>query len=118
MASYVRFFFVIALLSLRAAGIPITAGDKSDTLRSDRLKFREIRQTIGSRKHLLGLGGDLDHVTSKQHPHLSTIKKLLRDVSSSLTDHGVDHHITAGTLIGWKRNKQIIPVRYCFFKSL
>ena len=107
----VRCFFALAFVSLRAAGTPIATGDGSATLQNEQLKFREHRENNGKGKHFLT--GALDHVTTKQHPHLSTIKKLLQDVSTSLTKSGIDHHITGGTLIGWKRNKKIIPVSNC-----
>ena len=110
MVTHAQCFFALAFVSLRVAGTPIATGDGSATLQKEQLKFREHRESHWKGNHMLGLTGALDHVTTKRHPHLSTIKKLLQNVSTSLTKNGIDHHITGGTLIGWKRNKKIIPV--------
>ena len=95
----------LALLSLRAVCTPIVTGQGSASLQNKNIRFREQRQK--SHRFLKGV---VEHVKTKHHPNLSTLKKLLRDVSAALTQHGVVHHITGGTLVGWKRNKQIIPV--------
>lgn len=104
----------LALLSLRAVCTPIVTGQGSASLQNKNIRFREQRQTIAKGHQRLKshrfLKGVVEHVKTKHHPNLSTLKKLLRDVSAALTQHGVVHHITGGTLVGWKRNKQIIPV--------
>ena len=98
----------LALLSLRAVCTPIVTGQGSASLQNKNIRFREQRQTIA--KGHQRLKSYIEHVKTKHHPNLSILKKLLRDVSAALTQHGVVHHITGGTLVGWKRNKQIIPV--------
>ena len=102
--------FVFALLSLRAGCTPIATGHGSATLQNNKLKFRERGATIGKAYQVLKLKSVVKEVKTKHHPHLSSLKKLLSDVSAALTKHDVLHHITGGTLVGWSRNKQIIPV--------
>lgn len=104
--------FLAALLLLSGAtGAPIDSRDGSHALQSENIQFRGHRDNDGERDVIFR--GVVDRVTTKQHPHLSVLKKLLRDVSGVLTKHGVAHHITGGTLIGWKRSKSIIPVSGC-----